>query len=476
LKKQFLLLFLVVLFSGTAYAQSLAPITIREVDGSPSVRSPRTIVVPNGSLTVTDKTATLTFSGGGGTGADPSASVGLSAVNGVATTFLRSDGAPALSQSIAPTWTGLHVFTPTVTTGNGLAVTGTPTSGNLVSISASGTGAASNTKTALSVATSGANTTGSMTTYGGIISNTSTGTSSTNIALQLAASGASATNGNVALSVTTGQVNLPTGTASAPALSVGAVGSGLYSASGGFIGFVTSANLVAGMHGTAGWTIYNGKVLGFDAGNGAGDVILRRNAAAHLTFGATDAASPVGYTLSFQGATGTDTAGATATIRGSLGTSVGAPGRIHLTGGALISATGTTTQTAVDRLVVGATKVLTNNSATTVTNATVAANTSAAGVIDYAIEVTDGTDYQYEVGSVAFGATNKGGAFSGNTATKFGNHQNATAGTLTVTWAISAANPGVISVNANSSLTPSTNYPRVTYTVRNLSQNAISIQ
>ena len=44
------------------------------------------------------------------TGANPSGTIGLSAVNGVATTFLRSDGAPALSQSITPTWTGLHTF------------------------------------------------------------------------------------------------------------------------------------------------------------------------------------------------------------------------------------------------------------------------------------------------------------------------------------------------------------------------------
>jgi hypothetical protein len=43
-------------------------------------------------------------------GATPSASVGLSAVNGSAGTFLRSDGAPALDQSIAPTWTGVHQF------------------------------------------------------------------------------------------------------------------------------------------------------------------------------------------------------------------------------------------------------------------------------------------------------------------------------------------------------------------------------
>ena len=52
----------------------------------------------------------------GSTGANPIASVGLTAVNGSATTFLRSDGAPALSQAIAPTWTAAHVFTATGTT------------------------------------------------------------------------------------------------------------------------------------------------------------------------------------------------------------------------------------------------------------------------------------------------------------------------------------------------------------------------
>jgi hypothetical protein len=46
-------------------------------------------------------------------GANPSASVGLTAVNGAASTYMRSDGAPALSQSIAPVWTGAHTFTAT---------------------------------------------------------------------------------------------------------------------------------------------------------------------------------------------------------------------------------------------------------------------------------------------------------------------------------------------------------------------------
>ncbi len=45
--------------------------------------------------------------------ANPTASVVLSAVNGSATTAMRSDAAPALSQAIVPTWTGTHTFAPT---------------------------------------------------------------------------------------------------------------------------------------------------------------------------------------------------------------------------------------------------------------------------------------------------------------------------------------------------------------------------
>jgi hypothetical protein len=59
------------------------------------------------------------------TGANPSAKTALAAVEGSADTFMRSDGAPALDQSIAPTWTGQHVWettTPAMTvksTGSG---------------------------------------------------------------------------------------------------------------------------------------------------------------------------------------------------------------------------------------------------------------------------------------------------------------------------------------------------------------------
>jgi hypothetical protein len=69
-------------------------------------------------------------------GANPTASVGLTAVNGSASTFLRSDGSPALSVAIAPSWTGAHTWTaasnsavPVTVQGNG---TGGGQTGNLV--------------------------------------------------------------------------------------------------------------------------------------------------------------------------------------------------------------------------------------------------------------------------------------------------------------------------------------------------------
>ena len=71
------------------------------------------LIVTNASGTNVDLTGYLKINGDNvstSTGANPSASVGLTAVNGSANTFMRSDGAPALSQSITPVWTGLHQF------------------------------------------------------------------------------------------------------------------------------------------------------------------------------------------------------------------------------------------------------------------------------------------------------------------------------------------------------------------------------
>jgi len=50
--------------------------------------------------------------------ANPTAQIGLSTINGTATTFIRSDAAQSLSQGIIPTWTGLHTFNGNLTMGS----------------------------------------------------------------------------------------------------------------------------------------------------------------------------------------------------------------------------------------------------------------------------------------------------------------------------------------------------------------------
>lgn len=49
------------------------------------------------------------------TTANPSTTIGLTATNGVSTSAMRADAAPALNQGIAPTWTAPHTFNPGTT-------------------------------------------------------------------------------------------------------------------------------------------------------------------------------------------------------------------------------------------------------------------------------------------------------------------------------------------------------------------------
>ncbi|MBT4660715.1 MAG: hypothetical protein HOC18_02290 [Candidatus Marinimicrobia bacterium] len=60
-----------------------------------------TLASSGGTITITNTAGgiNLESAGGGGTGANPTAEVSGTAVNGVATTFLRSDGAPALANT-----------------------------------------------------------------------------------------------------------------------------------------------------------------------------------------------------------------------------------------------------------------------------------------------------------------------------------------------------------------------------------------
>lgn len=137
--------------------------------------------------------------------------------------------------------------------------------------------------------------------------------------------------------------------------------------------------------------------------------------------------------------------------------------------------TGTGDNALLERLAVGCFKALTDNTNIALANFTIASNTMIAGAVRYCVEVFDGTDLQVEDGCVSFHTTNKAGVIANNVTLKFGNHQAVTAGTLTVTWTVTAANPSVLTVNANSSLTPSAGYPRMTFRLENLTQQAVSI-
>jgi len=212
---------------------------------------------------------------------------------------------------------------------------------------------------------------------------------------------------------------------------------------------------------------------------GGPNVVFDVTTAATLQLGGANAASPVAQTLQVQsarGGTDTNVAGPAWTQQGAIQTGNAVSGPININGGALSATSGTTAATSVIRRGTNWTKVLTNNSAIPVVNVTNASNTVAAGLVGYAVEVFNGTNLQVEVGEVSVMVTNKGGVWSGNTATKHGNIQNMSSGTLTVTWAITGANPAVLSVNANSSLTPSTGYPRITYFYENLTQQAVAMQ
>lgn len=116
-------------FAGCLHAQTnpIADLVIQDNSGTALTgiplmngTSPVTVLTIGTNLSLTGGTLNAT---GSGSVANPTATIGLTAVNGTATSAIRSDGAPALSQAITPTWTGQHIFTNALNT-FGVAGTG----------------------------------------------------------------------------------------------------------------------------------------------------------------------------------------------------------------------------------------------------------------------------------------------------------------------------------------------------------------
>lgn len=107
--------------------------------------------------------------------------------------------------------------------------------------------------------------------------------------------------------------------------------------------------------------------------------------------------------------------------------------------------------------------------AVAVANVTMAANSYLGGYIDYSFEATDATDFQARSGHVPFSAVSKGSAITCtvgtvSTATEV---VAVSAGTLAASFSCADATGGILALKAtaDTSLTPSANFPRVRYRV-----------
>lgn len=265
------------------------------------------------------------------TGANPSASVGLSAVNGSASTFMRSDAAPALSQSITPTWSGLHTFNNGINA-NTVALGGAPIGGNALAAAGNVAVTSSDGNTSTFTVTNTASSFGIATTaiYAPNLSNGN--------GMALFFGGKAASNNN---SFGVNYEHSGNGSTS------NRISFNFYGADN-LLNIYASGNIVQ-------------KTGSFGFGNGGitATTMLTGPATATLQLGAADAASPVAQTLQAQGSrAGTDTnvGGGDFTVQPGTGTGTGTGASLILKAPALAaSGSGAQTQTEVARILGGTT-------------------------------------------------------------------------------------------------------------------------
>jgi hypothetical protein len=312
---------------------------------------------------------TVNASGGSGTGANPTGSVGPTAVNGVATTFLRSDGAPPLNETASYTLTtGTWTFNGTVA-GTGLStyLASPPAIGG----TAAGTGAFTTLSASSTVSGTGFSSyLASPPAIGGTAAAAGTFTSLS------ANAGLTATNAANSYSLTSTGLSSTSGTTGFGRNITGTVNNA--SVVDGIIDFanITCTSCIAGdqlvdwqVGGSSKFKVdYTGLavfassvqatylIMGATQNLSWGARgILSSNAAGDVQIGNTNAASPINQTLSTQGSIGgtsSNVAGANLIIQSGLGTG-------NSTGSTLslqtphATTTGTTQQTANNQIVMG---------------------------------------------------------------------------------------------------------------------------
>jgi len=168
-----------------------------------------------------------------------------------------------------------------------------------------------------------------------------------------------------------------------------------------------------------------------------------------------------------QDASGTNTAGGNAIWRSGISTGNAALAT-NCRNGTVKTTSGSTAQTQVNRSCTNIqTTITTNNSAQTIMTATVASGSVAGGLIKYCVHMDNATDFQVSCGTVTYALVNKAGTVTAGTMTAAVTSSALSTGTLTVTWAASAATPSNIQVTANSSITPTV--MQISWSVENFS-------
>lgn len=259
------------------------------------------------------------------TAANPSATIGLSAVNGVAATFMASDSAPALSQAIAPTWSAAHIFNVAGASGapalkvNGAVFTG---------------GGTTNTKPQVLIEPAGA-TTNNWNNSGTLFGiNAASGFAGDYFNIQLNGVSKLKHDASAGIITSTAEIivtnNASMGTTSSvPGVHIGSTGA-------------LTASSITNPDGTL-------------------DTFLTRRGAANWQLGTFDVASPVAQTLSTQGSrSGTDTnvGGGNLTIQAGRGTGNAAGATLSLQAPVPVaSGTGAQTQTTGLQVLYGVAKL-----------------------------------------------------------------------------------------------------------------------
>ena len=107
--------------------------TFMRSDAAPAVQKASSLqfgIVEVDGTTITATGGVISSTGGGSSGANPTATAGPVAVNGVATTFLRSDGAPAVQLATAAQFGIVEVDNTTITAAAGVISAVQPTGHN----------------------------------------------------------------------------------------------------------------------------------------------------------------------------------------------------------------------------------------------------------------------------------------------------------------------------------------------------------